>query len=73
VTHTHTHTHTLKYTHSAGLLWTKDQPFAEMSTGQYTIFRTNNHVPCGIRTRNPSKYTCASDGATNFIGSFNNL
>jgi len=45
---THTHTHT----HSVGLLWTRDQSFAETSTWQLPTF-TGNRYPCPRRDSNP--------------------
>ena len=39
-THTHTHTHTL----SVGLLWTSDQPDAEMSTWQHPTRTRDRHA-----------------------------
>ena len=37
---------------SVGLLWTRDQLIAEVSTGQHTTLTTKIHVPGGIRTHN---------------------
>jgi hypothetical protein len=38
--------------HSAGLLWTSDQPDADTSTWQHTTLTTDNH-PCPCRDSNP--------------------
>jgi len=48
----------MTYTHSVGLLWTRDLLAAETCTCQHTQ-ETNIHVPCGIRTSNPSKGAAA--------------
>ena len=40
---------------SVGLLWASDQPDAENSDNTQHSQQTDNHVPGGIRTRNPSK------------------
>jgi hypothetical protein len=47
--------------HSVGLLWTSGQPVAETSARNNTQHprETDLHVPCGIRTRNPSKRAVA--------------
>jgi len=45
--------------HSVGLLWTSDQPDAEISTWKHTSQETNIHAPGGIRTRSPSKRAAA--------------
>ena len=54
-------------THSAGLLWTSDQPVAETSTRQSTTLtpqETNIYVPGMIRTRNHSKRADTYPGLT---------
>jgi len=55
----HTQTHT--YTHSVGVLWTRDQPVVVTSTWRNTTFITRHRHPCsdGIRTSNPSKRAAA--------------
>jgi len=48
--------HSLDAPHSAGLLWTSDQPHPETSTCQHTTLTTTNfHAPDYIRKQNPSK------------------
>jgi hypothetical protein len=53
----------IQLTHTAGLLWTSDQPVAEASTytGQHNIEtqETNIHALSGIRTRDPSNQAAA--------------
>jgi len=47
--------HTQDAPHSVGLLWTSDQPFAEISTWQHTALTRERHPwPGGNRTSNPS-------------------
>jgi len=41
--------------HSVGLLWTSDQPDAEVCSLQQITQETDNHAPGGIQTRDPSK------------------
>jgi hypothetical protein len=51
------------FRHKVGLLWTNDQPVAEVSnyTGQHNIYtqETNIHASSGIQTRNPSNQVAA--------------
>jgi hypothetical protein len=51
------------FRHTVGLLWTSDQPVAEISTctGQHNIEtqQTNIHAFSGIRTRDPSNQAAA--------------
>jgi hypothetical protein len=51
--------HTDDASQSVGLLWTTDQPDAEIPTWQHTTFTTNIHVLGGIRAPNPSKQATA--------------
>jgi hypothetical protein len=56
-------THAIR--HTAGILWTSDQPVSEASTytGQHNIEtqQTNIHAPSGIRTRDPSNQAAADE------------
>ena len=46
--------------YSVELLWTNDQPVAEIPTWQYTTLTTDRHpCPGGIRKRNPGKREAA--------------
>jgi len=45
--------------HSVGLLWTKYQPYAEISTWQDTTLTTDIHASGGNRTHNPRKREAA--------------
>jgi hypothetical protein len=45
--------------HSVGLLWTSDQPDAEVSTWQHTTLIRYIHAPGVFRTRNLSKWAVA--------------
>ena len=54
-THKQAHTHeqrTHTYTHSTGLLWTRDRPVAQTSTRQHTTLTTDRQ-PCPRRNSNP--------------------
>jgi len=52
--------HSLGTQHSVGLLWTNDQPDAEIYTWQYTAHKRARHpLPGGIRTRNSSNRAAA--------------
>jgi hypothetical protein len=45
--------------HSVVLLWTSDQPDAEVSTWQHTTLTTDTHVFGGIQNHSPSKRAAA--------------
>ena len=45
--------------HSAGLLWTSDQPVTQTSTWQHTTLTTTIHAPGGIWTHNFSRRAAA--------------
>jgi len=45
---------------SAGFLWTRDQPFSEVSTWQHITLTRYIHAPGGIRTRNLNKREVAN-------------
>jgi hypothetical protein len=47
------------HTHTVGLPWMRDRSIAETSTTQHKTQETDNHVPGGIRTCNPSKPAAA--------------
>ena len=52
----------LEYTQwraTVGLLWTSDQPVAEISTWQHTTLTTNIHAPGEIRTHDLSRRAAA--------------
>jgi hypothetical protein len=53
--------HSLDAPYSVGLLWTSDQPVAEISAWQHTQHsqETNVHVPHGFRTHKSSKRAAA--------------
>ena len=45
--------------HSVGLLWTRDQPKAEISFWQHKTQQADIYAPDGIRTHNPNRQAAA--------------
>jgi hypothetical protein len=61
-------------TDSLKLLWAKDQPVGKNSDNSDHLQETDNQATGGIRTRNPSKRTAATNAigrAATGIGSIN--